>query len=221
MHIPILVTVFWAGVIEKATGETYESYVNENILRPMGITDMKLGRTLIENQAVGEVRYYTMYSEKVSSVFASQNGRMVPDCYGGFCVETMDSHGGWLASAVDLARFAAVLDYPDKSHIIGKSYLAKIYERPDNSTWKGTDFYYSSGWLVRPVGNDKANYWHLGALRGSASMLIRRADGIDWVFFVNRDFIDDMGVYGEMDGAINNVLSGIKDWPDGDLFLKY
>ncbi len=208
-------------VIEKATGESYEKYVEENILHPMGITDMKLGKTAAENQAPGEARYYTMYPEKVSSVFASQNGKMVPDCYGGFCIEAMDSHGGWLASVVDLARFAAALDYPDRSHIIGKSCLQKIYERPNNSTWKGTDFYYASGWLVRPVGNGKANYWHLGALRGSASMLIRRADGIDWVFFVNRDFIDDMGVYGEMDNAINSVLSNVKEWPGGDLFSKF
>ena len=34
----------------------------------------------------------------------------VPWPYGGFCLEAMDAHGGWLASAVDLARFAAALE---------------------------------------------------------------------------------------------------------------
>src|SRR5207249_3114589 len=36
----------------------------------------------------------------------------VPWPYGGFCLESMDAHGGWIASAVDLARCAAALHDP-------------------------------------------------------------------------------------------------------------
>lgn len=37
-------------VIEKITGQTYENYVRNNILLPLGITDMHLGFNLLENQ---------------------------------------------------------------------------------------------------------------------------------------------------------------------------
>ena len=37
------------------------------------------------------------------------------------------------------------------------------------------------GWQVRPVGRDgKANYWHDGSLPGTATLLVRRWDGLSW-----------------------------------------
>src|SRR5207249_712562 len=42
----------------------------------------------------------------------------VPWPYGGFCLESMDAHGGWIASAVDLARFASALHDPDHGPLL-------------------------------------------------------------------------------------------------------
>ena len=46
-------------VIEKASGQSYEDYVCEHLLRPAGITRMRIGRTLADHRYPGEVHYYS------------------------------------------------------------------------------------------------------------------------------------------------------------------
>ena len=48
-----------------------------------------------------------MYYNKgtAPSVFPSDVGKQVPLQYGAWNIEAMDSHGGWIASAIDLVRF--------------------------------------------------------------------------------------------------------------------
>jgi N-acyl-D-amino-acid deacylase len=96
-------------VIEKLTGQPYEQFVREKILKAAGITRMRLGASLDGEQAPGEVRYYTRHEDLAKNVFPGGPER-VPRPYVGFHLEAMDAHGGWFASAIDLARFAAALD---------------------------------------------------------------------------------------------------------------
>ncbi len=98
-------------VVESVTGETYEDYVRKGVLEPMGIMDMRIGKTLRKDRAQGEVLYYHLSEPtKGKSLFAPGFGEAVPRPYGAFCLEAMDSHGGWIASSVDLARFTTALD---------------------------------------------------------------------------------------------------------------
>src|SRR6185312_9274408 len=95
-------------VIEKVSHEPYEQYVRQNVLAPLGIRDMRLGRSLPRYRALGEVKYYGHGTGP--SVFEENLGQQVPWCYGGWDIEAMDSHGGWIASAVDLVRFGTSFD---------------------------------------------------------------------------------------------------------------
>ncbi|TNE73386.1 class A beta-lactamase-related serine hydrolase [bacterium] len=81
-------------IIEKVTGKDYETYMKENILNPMGITDMEIGNDLWENRFSNEVTYY------------SQEGLDAYDME----VHRMDSHGGWIATATDLMKFMRYVD---------------------------------------------------------------------------------------------------------------
>src|SRR6185437_11102169 len=45
-------------IIEALTGEKYEAHVKQQVLKPLGIHAARLGRTLPENRAAGEVKYY-------------------------------------------------------------------------------------------------------------------------------------------------------------------
>ena len=45
-------------VIEKLTGQSYEAYVQDEVLVPLGITSMRIGATLRDQRHAGEVRYY-------------------------------------------------------------------------------------------------------------------------------------------------------------------
>lgn len=46
-------------IIETITGQPYEQFVRDQILGPLGISQMRLGATLEQHRRDGEVRYYT------------------------------------------------------------------------------------------------------------------------------------------------------------------
>jgi len=206
-------------VIEKISGQSYEQYVKEHVLAPMGITRMKLGRSLLKDQADGEVRYYTDSEDQYSTVFPGYPTALQP--YGSFCIEAMDSHGGWLASAVDLARFAAALDDSKSSKLLMPDSRKAMYARPPAPAWvedgKPSDYYYGCGWLVRPVGS-RANYWHLGCLPGTYTILVRRSDGLTWVALFNGCSLANLDGYAEIDLALHQAAAQVTEWPSGDLF---
>src|SRR5262249_37347090 len=115
-------------VIEKISGQSYEAFVREKILAPLGITRMRIGATLDGHQAPGEVRYYTPNNATGTSVFPG--GEEVSGPYGAFFLEAMDAHGGWIASAIDLVRFASALNDPAHSPILRTETMALLHEPP-------------------------------------------------------------------------------------------
>ncbi|HEY3320341.1 MAG TPA: serine hydrolase domain-containing protein [Planctomycetota bacterium] len=72
-------------VIEKASGQTYEQYVSETILKPLGMSNTFLSRSAAKDRDEREVWYPCKDDE--------------------FSIEVMDAHGGWTCSAADLCRF--------------------------------------------------------------------------------------------------------------------
>jgi len=199
-------------IIEKLSGQSYEQYVKQCVLAPAGITRMKLGSTLRKDIAPDEVCYYTSEDEIASNVFPGASPPVVPMQYGGFCLEAMDSHGGWIASAEDLARFAAALDNPKSSSLLTSDSLKAMYARPPAPSWfedgKPSDHYYGCGWFVRPVGS-RANYWHLGYLPGTYAILVRRHDGLSWAALFNRCTLSEMYEYAEIDQALHKAADQI------------
>lgn len=178
-------------LIEKATGETYEAYVRRAVLRPAGCGGMRLGRTLMEERAEGEVRYYIPNDRETDCVFDSHPGRcLLP--YGGFHLEAMDAHGGWLASVDDLARLTAAMEPTHPRPFLGADSWARLRRPPPAPAWRNEegvmdDHYYGCGWMVRPTGGQgRANYWHAGSLPGTTALWVRRHDGISYVALFNQ-----------------------------------
>lgn len=213
-------------VIEQASGRPYQDYVREEVLAPIGIRGMRLGRTLAAGRAPGEVRYHMPDDRMWASVFASEPGPL-PAPYGGFCLEAMDSHGGWLASAVDLARFAAAIDAPASRHWLGAAARRALQQPPappvsrlpDGSL---ADHFYAAGWLVRPVPRGTgANCWHTGGLPGTHALLVRRFDGLAWVALFNQRSDDPQLPDGALDAALHRAADAIGHWPDHDLFAAH
>jgi N-acyl-D-amino-acid deacylase len=210
-------------IIEKVTGREYAAYLRDNILAPIGIERMRLGVSLEAGRAPGEVKYYMRPAETAASVFSGETGRVsVP--YGGFCLEAMDSHGGWLASAVDLARFAAAMDDPDKESWLPHTARKLLYEPPAPPVGRKADgsleaAYYGCGWDVRPIGKaGKANYWHNGSLPGTFTLLVRRWDGLSWAALFNQRSTDGKPPDGAIDGALHRAADSVAEWPAHNLF---
>ena len=84
-------------VIEKKTGLTYENYVKQYILAPLGIYDIRLGKNLLAEKQEREGEYITPPQNTTLSAYGT--GLFVPWQYGGWSLEAMDAHGGWIASA--------------------------------------------------------------------------------------------------------------------------
>lgn len=208
-------------VIEKLSGRGYEDYVKEHVLAPIGITTMRLGASRLAGRSENEVRYYHPGTDK--SVFASDLDEEVPSPYGGWNLEAMDAHGGWIASAVDLAKFAAAFDDPDQCPILSRESIDFMYRRPPgaaghNEDGSEKDTYYSLGWMNRVVQGGKLNHWHTGSLPGTATILIRRHDGKNFVALLNARVSPSAGHLGrEIDSLLHKAADEVTAWPDAEL----
>ena len=179
-------------VIEKISGKPYDKYVSEEMLKPLGITDMRLGKTL--TAAKGEVKYVDAARPTGPSVFAGTLGRKVPSPYGAWYLEAMDSHGGWIASAVDLARFGGAFDQPDRF-----------------PAYKGVNLEHRFS----------PEYYFTGAIDGTSTSL-HRLNGLVFVSLFNSHLgRNEKSLAEEFDRQLKELLGKITKWPEGDQFKNF
>jgi CubicO group peptidase (beta-lactamase class C family) len=216
-------------VIENITHKPYHEFVAEAVFAPAGIRHMRLGKNLLKDRAPDEVRYYDSKRRSDRAICGPEIGKQVPLPYGVEGIETMDANGGWIASAVDLLRFATALDDPKHCRILKEeSLLAQLAPPPGpvghGLKGKSKDKYYACGWDVRPLAKQPNRFtkWHTGLLGGTSTLLVCRDDGIDWAALFNCD-ADKQGKQfsGLIDPLLHKPASEIKDWPDVDLFPKF
>jgi N-acyl-D-amino-acid deacylase len=118
-------------LIEHASGKSYEAYVKDEVLKPLGITRMQLGRAWKDELAPGETHYYDRHGRMEPAVNGPQIGVEVPIVYGGQNVEGFEAHGGWIASAIDLVKFASAFDDPAISKLLPPAWVETMWSRPD------------------------------------------------------------------------------------------
>jgi len=110
-------------MIEKVTGQSYDSWVSENILAPVGISAMKIGVNTLDERLNNEVVYYDQ--EGFSPYIMNVN--------------RMDSHGGWIASAEDIVKFLISVDRNgDQPDLVSSSSLNNLYFGFRNWTFYGS-----------------------------------------------------------------------------------
>ena len=175
-------------VIEKLSGKSYQAYVKEKVLAPIGITGMEIaGDTLLQRKP----REVVYYDSNPLAPYAMQVGRM-------------DSHGGWIATAIDLVRFGVRVDgFPSKPDILTPESITKMTAgSPANGG-------YACGWSVNPSNN----WWHNGSLPGTFSILVRTSSGLVWAALINTRNNDP-----DLDGMMWQLVNGVKAWPGHDLF---
>ena len=188
-------------VIEQRTAMAYDRYVKKKVLRPLGIVGMRLGRSKLEHRAPGEVTY------------ESKRGGV----YGAFNLENMDSHGGWLASAPELARFAAAFDDPQNCPILSAESIATMFALPetiDPDKYERGERFYACGWSVRDYGNGRRNTWHTGSLPGCYTFMARWSNGVNCVVLLNKRGSG----FAEIDPLLSKTVKSVAVWPEHDLF---
>jgi N-acyl-D-amino-acid deacylase len=184
-------------VIERVSGEKYDEYVTKHILKELGITGMRMGHTLESKRAKGEVRYYD--PREAQAVLGPHYGKKVPAPYGAWNLEAMDSHGGWIASAVDVARFASALDDPKRFPALGGERIKKWFRQV---------------------------YIHMGGLDGTSTLLVRsEIEGVTWAVLFNSRFGSAQKKKAKdladlIEPELVKTARAVKKWPAGDQFKK-
>lgn len=193
-------------VIEQITGKDYDEWVKENIFDPLGICDIHLAKNLLANKQEREGEYV---GNGYTTLSAYNTGQYVPWEYGGFNIEAMDSHGGWIATARDLVRLLVAVDgFSTKPDILTPA-IEDTMTAPS-----ATNANYAKGWQV----NQYNNWWHTGALDGTATEIVRSSGGYTWAILLNkRDITVNTNFWSDLDNLPWNCLSSTTTWPTWDL----
>lgn len=211
-------------VIERASGKPYGTYVSDELLSPLGIRRMRLGRTLREHRAPGEVAYYDELN-RVEPAVTGRIGTPVPLPYGRWSLEAMDSHGGWIASAADLVRFACAFDHAARSPLLSPEGVARMFAPPEGAAGREADgspqrVHYGCGWQVRPNATaDQSVAWHYGSLAGSSTLLARAHHRLNFaVLFNSRANPDGRLLAPAIVSLLHGTAKRVQRWPETDLF---
>nr|WP_319398220.1 serine hydrolase domain-containing protein [uncultured Carboxylicivirga sp.] len=194
-------------VIEKTSGIDYEKFIQTNVLYPLGIYDMQLGGSHRNERAESEVIYYepeqTFYVDDYTG-----NGDQVLRTYGGNDMHTLGAAGGWIASSTDLMKLMLSVDgfntYPNMLN-------TKSIKTMTTPSHLG---YSPLGW--RRI---TSNSWvRTGTLAGTSALLVRRDDGISYVFLSNTGNWKGPALASDIKRVMERGISKIKEWPNQNLF---
>jgi N-acyl-D-amino-acid deacylase len=205
-------------IIEKISGQPYEMYVQEEVLKPLDITRARIGGSLESQRAEGEVRYYdARNSEGTAIVGVGAGVKKVPISYGTWRQETLDSHGGWIASAPDLARFAAAFDFNDSQDHTRADLLTPgsvrlmfgpvVKMSSATGAKAGSDRSYSLGWMIEPGENQTFTARHSGSLACTASSLMHFPAGI------NLAVVTNLGQARQLESSLTDLVRKVERWP--------
>ena len=202
--------VYLGRVIEKITKQDYETYVRDTILAPIGITDMRIGKTLLINKLPKEVHYYDYPGAPlVPSIFDSTI--LVPRQYGGdFSMEFSKACGGWVASAQDLCKLLCAVDkFSTRPDILSTATINTMVQ-PVHS-YLGAP--YALGWFINTTSN---NWYHDGGLIGTMAYQARRNTEINYALVVNSNY--SSGQYTALSSLVGSIIPLITSWPAIDIF---
>jgi CubicO group peptidase (beta-lactamase class C family) len=132
-------------VLEKVMMQPYETLIAREVLSKCGITSMEIGGNTLADRRSMEVMYLTAK----------------PGAAYGMNVSRMDSHGGWIATAGDLVRFASQLH-----KLLNEESIRMMTTAMSAS--------YARGWNVNKV----PNWWHTGSLPGTTTIMVHTAEGL-------------------------------------------
>ena len=159
-------------LVEAVTGQSYETWVRENLLVPAGALEAHVGRSALSGRLEREVEYDSRYQ----TLACDGSGQMVPAAYGGFPLEAMSAHGGWVCSARDLVRLQlAVQGSNTRAGLLSAATLATMTQPSAVSPG------YAKGWQVNSAGNR----WHGGDFDGTAAYLVHTAGDFTWAILLN------------------------------------
>ena len=215
-------------IIEKVTGQPYEDHVREAVLKPLGIERARIGGSLETERFDGEVKYYVVNDAKNTATTGPGAGEAkVSIPYGVWRQETLDSHGGWIASTSDLVKFAAAFDLLNDGKSIRSGFLTPATVQQmfsDHADIPSADdktkitSHYGYGWFLRQEadadGKTTTVARHGGALPCTAASLMHFPGGLNVAVLFNLGQSADGKFLGRrVEEPLTRHIREIKNWP--------
>lgn len=199
--------MFLTKVIEVVAGQNYEKYVRSEVLEPIGITDMHIGRSYLSDRRFNEVKYYETEDNQLVSCFDG-SGRMVPKAYGGNPIELLGPAGGWIASSVELAKLMVAVDGFRK---VPDMLPAKLIDQMvENKLFRGP-----LGWKTVKKNGD---WIRTGSMAGTSAIMKRQSNGFSWVVIINSSSWKGPRLPYYIESMMRKIENSVKHWPKQDLF---
>lgn len=194
-------------VIEKASGIDYETYCKSQVLEPLGIYDMALGRNLPEEALPLEVSYYEVDNAPLKPS-VNGTGEMVPASRGGNDIETLGAAGGWVATAPGLMRLLLAIDgFEQPKDLLSSGsieFMTDVYNGYAPVGWRAT--------------MTNGSWWRTGSFSGTSAMMKRMPDGTAWVVLMNSSAWNGPELTSDIDKMMSKFLTRVNEWPEDDLF---
>lgn len=194
-------------IIESISGQSYEAFVQSAIFDPLGLCDFAIGKNLLVDKLEREVEYE---GNGFTNLSVYGTGQQVPWEYGGFNLEAMDAHGGWVGTSRELVQLLLAVDgFSSKPDILTPATLTTM------STPSAQNNFYAKGWQV----NNFNNWWHTGALDGTATIIVRTNNQFTWAFLLNKRIVGTQSpaFWNDFDALPWNCIQATTAWPNHDL----
>ena len=136
------------------------------------------------------------------------------------------AHGGWIASPIDLLRFAVSVDkYVGTPSLLTAQSLSAMLANPkvpscnaDGSTSAASAAsWYGFGFQVNQYGN----YWHTGSLPGTATEDVVANNGFNFAAFFNTRPANSNQFASDLDSALWTAFKGVSAWTSEDFFDEF
>lgn len=145
-----------AGVVERASGLTYEAYLNEHVFEPAGMKATRFERA--EDLVPHRVRQYVKAEGGIENAH-----------YADLSVKW--AGGGILSTAGDLARFHVALD---EGRLLKRETLRQMYTPALLADGSRTS--YGLGWMITTDATGRTWIAHSGGATGGSTFLLRNPD---------------------------------------------
>lgn len=155
--------VILGRIIEKISGKTYENYLKEDILKPIGITTATIAKKTEAEKVKNEVKYYGQGNDSQYTYNIAFPRR--------------DGDGGWVTNSTDLLKFVTAFDgFSTRSDILNAESIKLL--TTTSAAFNG----YACGIGIWAAQNLWFNY---GSLPGTRSGFMRHDNGMCVAIILN------------------------------------
>lgn len=200
-------------VIEKASGQSYEHYVRDQVLLPMDVHAMSVGKSGLAGRGPYEVKYYEWDGRPLTDSEFPGQGKMQP-AYGAN-MALCPSAGSWIASAIDLTRVMTAIDGSRGAGYLSADtqgeYVADpmLPPRPPGGWW-------GLGIAVGPT----PDAWSHGGL-GSTVAVLQRTSQYTFAFITNSWPPDADAFANTIHAGITRELQSAFEGSATDLYARF